>query len=798
MRRFVIRLVLAASFAGYAAAHPLQAQTRHASLTGDVLDQTGALVPTALVTVWHEALGTERRTTTRNGKYRLDELAPGDYLVTATSAGFAVAAQRVSLTGGAHLHLPFVLRIGDLTEDVVVLASEVSGSHETLRRLPGSVDIVDRTTLERGRIMTTNEALRKVAGVHVRDEEGFGLRPNIGLRGVNPTRSSKVLLLEDGIPLAYAPYGDNASYYHPPIDRFERIEVMKGGAQIAYGPQTVGGLINYITPAPPPTPSGSISVTGGNRAYFNGQGNYGGTIGRTGFLFDYLRKQGDGARDHVSSQVNDVNAKVVRKAGNGQIWTFRANYYGEDSNVTYSGLRQDEYEANPRGNAFRNDFFYVDRAGTSATHAYAISGNTALTTNVYFSTLRRHWWRQSSNSAQRPNDAANPLCGGMENLNTTCGNQGRLRRYHAGGVEPRLRVHHRAFGSASETDIGVRLHYEMQDRRQENGASPTARSGVLVEDNLRTNAAYAGFVQNRFLLGGWTITPGVRMEHVRYERTNRLAGGGVGIAGATELTHLVPGIGLSHAASERLTLFAGVHRGFAPPRTEDIISNTGGLVDLDPELSWNYEVGFRSTIRPGARLDATVFVLDYENQIVPASLAGGVGATLTNGGATVHRGVELTGRIDSASMFNTAHNVSVRAGYTYLPVASFTGVRFSNIAGFNNVSVSGNRLPYAPAHLASIGIGYAHASGFDALVEAVRTGDQFGDDLNTVTPSPDGQRGLLPGYTVWNGAVNYAFRRATVFATVKNVLDTLFITDRSRGILPGSPRLVQAGVRVRF
>jgi Fe(3+) dicitrate transport protein len=207
----------------------LHAQTRHASVTGEVLDQTGALVPTAVVTLWHESLGTERRTTTRNGVYRLDDLVPGDYVATAASPGFAVAAQRVSLSGGATHQVQFMLRVGDLTEDVVVLASEVGGSHETLRRLPGSVDIVDRATLERSRVMTTNEALRKVAGVHVRDEEGFGLRPNIGLRGINPTRSNKVLLLEDGIPLAYAPYGDNASYYHPPIDRFERIEVMKGG-----------------------------------------------------------------------------------------------------------------------------------------------------------------------------------------------------------------------------------------------------------------------------------------------------------------------------------------------------------------------------------------------------------------------------------------------------------------------------------------------------------------------------------------------------------------------------------------
>ena len=192
------------------------------------------------------------------GAFSITELAAGDYEVTVTSTGFAIAVQRVSLRAGETRRVPLQLRVGGLTEDVVVVAGEIAGSHERLRRLPGSVDIVERETLEKSRVMTTNEALRKVAGVHVRDEEGFGLRPNIGIRGLNPTRSNKVLLLEDGIPLTYAPYGDNATYYHPPVDRFERIEVLKGGAQIAYGPQTIAGAVNYLTPKPPAQPAGSL------------------------------------------------------------------------------------------------------------------------------------------------------------------------------------------------------------------------------------------------------------------------------------------------------------------------------------------------------------------------------------------------------------------------------------------------------------------------------------------------------------------------------------------------------------
>ena len=777
---------------------PAVAQVRTAALVGQVVDQSGAILPLASVSVRRPSTGFERRVDVgADGTFAVPDLMPGDYEVTATSDGFSIAVQRVTLRAADTARVTLQLRVGGLTEDIVVAASEIVGSHERLRRLPGAVDIVERETLEKSRVMTTSEALRRVAGVHVRDEEGFGLRPNIGIRGLNPTRSTKVLLLEDGIPLTYAPYGDNASYYHPPIDRFERLEVLKGGAQIAYGPQTIGGAVNYLTPRPPAQRAGSLTLTGGNRAYFNGHGSYGSTLGRTGFLVDYMRKQGDGSRENLNFKLNDVNGKVVQGFGLAQTLTFRGNYYSEDSNVTYSGLRQDEYLAGPRANPFSNDFFYADRYGASATHAFAVSGDVAMTTNLYWSSFRRHWWRQSSNSAQRPNDAGDPRCGGMANLYTTCGNEGRLREYYSWGVEPRVSVHHRALGVASETDFGVRAHFENQDRLQENGDTPTARSGVLVESNLRQNAAYASFVQNRFLLGAWTVTPGVRLEHVQYERTNRLANGGAGVTGDTDLTRFIPGIGVSHTTGEQVTLFAGIHRGFAPPRTEDIISNTGGVIDLDPELSWNYEAGVRSTVRAGVSLDATFFRMDYENQVVPASLAGGIGATLTNGGETLHQGLELRGQIDSAPITGSAYDVYLRVAYTYLPVAEFTGSRFSSIPGFSTVSVSGNRLPYVPEHVASIGVGYSLAA-FDARLEGVRTSDQFGDDLNIVAPTPDGQRGLISGNTVWNAAVNYTVSRTTVFVAVKNVFDELFIVDRTRGILPGSPRLVQVGVRFGF
>jgi Fe(3+) dicitrate transport protein len=774
------------------------AQTHRAALSGHLRDQSGASISGASVTLQQKATTYERTVITdAAGNFRFDNLVQGQYRLSASGAGFAAIRQEVTLSPGESRQVQLVLQPGPVAEEILISSSQIIAAPETAKRIPGAVETIDRQMLENSRVFTFTEALRKVSGLNVRDEEGFGLRPNIGIRGLNPTRSTKVLLLEDGIPLAYAPYGDNSSYYHPPIDRFDSIEVLKGSGQILYGPVTVGGVINYLTPAPPDKPSGSVTLIGGNRSYFNGHLSYGGTWKNTGLIFNYLRKQGAGARENTRSGLHDFTFKSVTTLTPKQALTLKANYYGEDSNVTYSGLREDEFRANPRQNPFRNDFFFGDRYGAAATHAYVFSNHVVLTTNLYGAIFERKWWRQSSNSNQRPNDSADPNCGGLANLNTTCGNEGRLRKYYTFGVDPRLRISSRLFGTRSETDLGFRAHFERQERRQENGPLPTSRSGVVVENNQRKNQAYSAFLQHRFTLGDWTITPGFRVEHINFERTNRL----LGVTGRTELTQAIPGLGISYSPGASLTIFAGAHRGFAPPRTEDIINNTtGGSIDLDPELSWNYELGLRAQPHPGVRLEATYFRMDYENQIVPASLAGGVGATLTNGGQTLHQGAEVTARADAGTLLGSAHNFYVRAAYTYLPRAKFTGARFSSVSGFTQVSVSGNRLPYAPEHLLNVQLGYSHPRGLDTLLEAVRVSDQFGDDLNTVAPTPDGQRGLIPAYTIWNATVNYHVesRRTTFFITVKNLLDRTFIVDRARGILPSAPRQMQAGVKFRF
>jgi Fe(3+) dicitrate transport protein len=773
------------------------AQSQMGSLSGNVLDQSGAAVARAVVEMRFEGSQMVRSTQTdEGGSFGFDQMQPGRYSLSAQGTGFEAAVLNFELLSGEIRIAVLTLKVAPISEQVVVNSSSIIGNPDRLPHIPGAVDVITASDLASSNIFTLNEAVRKIAGINARDEEGFGLRPNIGIRGLNPTRSSKVLLLEDGLPLAYAPYGDNASYYHPPVDRFENIEVLKGSGQILYGPVTVGGVMNYITPAPPQKRSGSVALTGGSRDYLNGHIRYGGMWGRTGFLADYMRKQGEGARQNIRSGLDDFTLKSVTNLTPRQILTLKFNYYGETSNITYSGLTDAEYRADPRQNPFRNDYFYGDRWGGAASHSLVLSPGIVLTTSFYANSFNRDWWRQSSNSRQRPNDAVDPVCGGMQNLNTTCGNEGRLRSYFTWGIESRARANHRVLGLTSEAEFGARFHSEIQDRRQQNGAFPTSRSGILVEDNERRNRAFSAFLQNRFIVGKWAMVPGLRVERIYFKRINRLTDA----SGETDMTQPLPGFGVTYSPASHTTFLAGVHRGFAPPRTEDVISNTGGTVELDPELSWNYEAGFRSAPKEGLRFEGMYFRMDYENQIVPASLAGGVGATLTNAGETLHQGIELTARIDTGILFGWRHNLYGRVASTYIPVSRYAGQRFSSVPGFSNVSVSGNRLPYAPELLNSIGLGYVHPRGLELFVEAVQTSGQFTDDLNTVDGSPDGQRGRIPGQLTWNASASYGLETigATVFITAKNILDRTQIVDRSRGLLPNTPRIWQSGIRFDF
>lgn len=703
--------------------------------------------------------------------------------------GAAVVAPLTAFLIAAVLPWPTAVLAEAAPAAVTVLPTvRVVGDADRRAQIGGSADVLDAATLRGSHVLTTNEALRKLPGVNARDEEGLGLRPNIAVRGLNPTRSTKLTLLEDGVPLSYAPYGDNASYYHPAVERFERIELLKGPQQLLYGPQTIGGTINYLTPPPRAEFGGHAEVAAGERDYRDARLQLGGR----NMLLDYLRKQSDGARQNMHSELDDLNYKALFALGPDQQLVLRANYYGEDSIITYSGLTQAEYQQLGRDyNPFANDSFSGQRVGLSATHELKFNDAAGqLTTNYYYAHFSREWWRQSSTTTDTQCGAAftaRRLAGLPVDVGGCNSAQGRLRDYRTWGVEPRLGFNHAYGGVAATLSAGVRWHQELQERLQVNASAPLGRSGTLAENNVRRTDATSLFVQYALTRASLSIAPVLRYEHVHHERSNRLNGD----RGGDSLGRALWGLGATWNPGEQLTVFADVHRGFAPPRTEDLIGVTGTSTEVGAEESVNAELGLRYRFGAEGSLQATLFRSDFSRLVAVGSIAGG--STPLAVGEALFQGLEVSGALP------LARHWQLRGAWTYLPTAEqSTAYRRVDNGAVANSSAAGNRQPYAPRHTLTLAAAVA-AGPFNAQLELQQVGAQFSDFAETVAPSADGQRGRIAAFSVWNLSGDMHLSPAlSAYVSVKNLLDRDYIVDRTRGIQVGMPRLVQLGLRYDF
>jgi len=185
---------------------------------------------------------------------------------------------------------------------------DVIGQPARLVRIPGSATVIRSEVLNRTQSVSGLEVLRKVAGIHAVEEEGLGMRANIGIRGLDPDRSRTILVMEDGVPVSLAPYGEPELYYSPAIDRMVGVEVLKGSGSILFGPQTIGGVVNYITANPPAVPTTQAVIRGGQNAFFTARVSHGATNGNTGYQVNYLRKSGKGV-GIIDYGIHDLSAK---------------------------------------------------------------------------------------------------------------------------------------------------------------------------------------------------------------------------------------------------------------------------------------------------------------------------------------------------------------------------------------------------------------------------------------------------------------------------------------------------------
>ena len=679
----------------------------------------------------------------------------------------------------------------------------IGGKPSLLNRIPGSAAIISNSSLNNIKPFTGNEMFREVSGINVVDEEGAGLRANIGLRGLDPDRSRTVLMMEDGVPVALAPYGEPEMYYTPAIDRMESIEILKGSGSILYGPQTIGGVINYITNNPPLSSKLTLNLKGGENGYLSGQLGYGTSIDNTGFYVGILHKRADNI-GVTNFEVSDITAKIKFQTSENSYLGLKFSLYDELSNSTYIGLTQSMYNNQEYYTVIApNDKLDIRRYSASLTHDYIFSENAFLRTTVYGYTTTRNWLRQDFSRSPVSNGTGvvfgdTAVTGGAIYMRNSTAN--RDRQFEVAGIEPRIHYNYFIGEFRNELEGGIRLHYERAFEQRIDGESADAQSGNLRADEIRTGYAGSIFAQNRiFINNKLTVIPGLRLEQFNYERDIfRINYTDTSITNKDDVFAAIPGLGVNYNLDNFYSIFAGVHRGYAPPRVKDAISNGGEAMQLDAELSWNYELGIRAQLTSFLYFETTGFLLDFSNQIIPVSeSSGGSGTGLVNGGETIHRGIEGTIRFDFQQIFRSDFQLSLITSATYSD-AIYSSDRFITVNG-ESVNIRDNRLPYAPEFTFSGRIFFNVPSGFGLQFAANYVGKQFTDQLNLIEPSADGQTGQMPSFVLMDVTGSYLISQlnSSFFISVKNLFDERYIASkRPQGIKVGIPRMITAGIDI--
>jgi Fe(3+) dicitrate transport protein len=400
------------------------------------------------------------------------------------------------------------------------------------------------------------------------------------------------------------------------------------------------------------------------------------------------------------------------------------------------------------------------------------------------------------------------ISGGAIYMRNSTGN--RNRTFDVAGSEVRTRYAFTIGSIANELLGGVRFMAEKAHEVRVNGVFAGDLSGEISDEEYRPVYGYSAFVSDKVALGKQLeITPGVRAEFMQFNReiirgkykiNNVTTARDTSIENSGSLMQMIPGVGFSYLPVKQVTVFGGVHRGFAPPRIKDAITSDGTDQELSAELSWNYELGIRSVLMKGVRMEITAFLLDFENQVIPVSeSSGGTGTGLMNGGGTESKGLEASLSLNTADIRKTKWSSEILVNATYTQ-ASFNGDRFTGTAE-TKVNINGKKLPYVPEWSGNVLLSVLSPYHLRLNCNLQYTGEQYTDVLNTETPSANGLVGLLPSFYTIDAGLGFDWIKAntTITASVKNLTDERYIyTRRPQGIRVGLERMIYLGVKKRF
>ncbi len=706
--------------------------------------------------------------------------------------------------------------------EVVLEAKVIFGSKFEAKNRTGSSYYISPQEIKRFNYTDVNRTLRAVPGVNVYEEDGFGLRPNISLRGTSPERSAKITLMEDGVLIAPAPYSAPAAYYFPTIARMQSVEILKGSSQVQFGPFTTGGAINMISTEVPDNFGAFLNASYGSFQSGRLHAQFGDSRKNFGYAIEYLNYNSNGFKEldtggDTGFDKNDLVAKFkvntnpeskVRQA-----LEFKFQYADETSDETYLGLTQDDFELTPfrRYAGSQVDQMNTEHTQFMLTHTLDFSDYFRITTVGYRNDFKRNWYKLDyltlngeregiADILESPDlfqDYFLVVSGTADSQANALSVKNNNRKYLSTGIQTKFDLHWTGERTFHDVEIGLRYHFDEEDRFQwlddyamTNGQMLLTTEGIPGTDANRISdaRAFAAFTMYKFKYDNLTLTPGLRYENMTLSRdnfgSNDPGRSGTGLSQReNQVDIFIPGVGFNYNFPN-ISIFGGVHKGFSPPGNQE-----GQL----PEESINYELGSRFSYG-GFSGELVGFFNDFSN-LLGSDLAatGGTGSLEQfNAGEVNVAGLELLFNYDILADTKN-FRLPVTLGYT------LTNTEFLNSFGSDEdlwgEVTAGDELPYIPKHQLNATVSLEHSK-----FELNLSGRYNGEFRTMAGSGPIPAEELVPSNFVLDFAGKYNYNQnISLTLNVLNMLDETYAVARvPAGLRPGHPFGIFAGIALRY
>ncbi|WDY58815.1 TonB-dependent Fe(3+) dicitrate receptor FecA [Pseudomonas sp. PSKL.D1] len=768
----LVQALLLATSLGLAtpALHAAEARTYHigAGSLEEALNQfgreSGALISFgSQLTQGLNTLGLDGQYDVAQG---LDALLRGSGLQARQEGDNAFSLQPVAATAaGAPIELGASTVVGDWLAEA---------RQDNVFEHPGARDVVRREEFERAGASTAREVLNRIPGVNAPDNNGTGshdLALNFGIRGLNPRLASRSTVLMDGIPVPFAPYGQPQLSLAPiSMGNMDAVDVVRGGGAVRYGPQNVGGIVNFVTRAIPEeatfkaamqnqiSPSSSQDGLKNSANLLIGGTNDNGLGGA--LLYSGVR--GSDWREHSDTQIDDLILKGKLQLDEANSLHAMAQYYEGEAQMP-GGLSTADFDADPYQSTRLKDKFWGRRTLFNFGYDYKQDDRQFSVNSFFTKTLRSGYLDQGSFVSLSP------------------------REYWVRGIETRFSQGVALGDSWHELGIGYRYineaGHELRYREPVNGDLPTTASRND-RDTRGSTEAHAIYLDDRIDIGRWTITPGIRYEMIDSEQSNKLSGQRY----QGDYNTALPALNVMYHLTDTWNLYANTEGSFGSVQYSQMPNRvTSG--EVKPEKARTWEVGTRYD-NGDLQAELGVFLINFDNQYESNQTNDSVIAR----GETRHQGIETSVRYALDGLTPALAGFDVHASYAFVDAT----IRED---GPNK----GNQVPFSSRHKGTLGVGYTEGPWKLDLDSSFQS-SQYADNANTSAESADGSTGRIPGYMLVSTRAGYDFgpqlSNLNVAVGVKNVFNREYYTrsydDNNKGKYVGEPRTLYVQTSVEF